>query len=107
MHKRRVCNRDIKPANIMLQENKRAVIIDFNVSRDVPMEPEELKSPNDSYSPSGIQQSEEEIKDELDLSRKVSTPKASSVHSFIMMTKQAGTLGYCAPERLRDPCRYK
>lgn len=43
MHKRRVVNRDIKPANIMIQKDKRAVIIDFNVSKMWATEEEEEK----------------------------------------------------------------
>jgi serine/threonine protein kinase len=39
LHSHKVCNRDIKPANIMLHEQtKRAVIIDFNVSKMAPNE---------------------------------------------------------------------
>ena len=33
MHSKKVVNRDIKPANVMVQNDKRTVIIDFNVSK--------------------------------------------------------------------------
>ena len=68
MHSKRVVNRDIKPANIMVQQDKRAVIIDFNVSKAGSDEPikEELKVYDDSYSPTRNINLDEEDKEELD-----------------------------------------
>ena len=86
MHSKRVVNRDIKPANIMLQEDQRTVIIDFNVSKAAQDTDSnsELKVYDDSYSPKAFlaEQEEEEKRDELNLA--VSTPKK---RPFYMYTK--------------------
>ena len=72
MHGKGVVNRDIKPANIMLQEDQRTVIIDFNVSKAAPEDEENrsLRVFDDSYSPKAMH--DEDRQDELTLA--VSTP---------------------------------
>ena len=65
MHSRRVVNRDVKPANIMVQEDKRAVIIDFNVSKAGPIEEKDPQEFNDQYSPRGEISNDEEFKDPM------------------------------------------
>ena len=34
LHSERVCHRDIKPSNILITENKKVFIADFNVAKD-------------------------------------------------------------------------
>ena len=68
MHKKGVVNRDIKPANIMLQTDHRAVIIDFNVSKAAPDSPEHNFVFDETYSPSAklnFEDNDEEGKEQV------------------------------------------
>jgi hypothetical protein len=40
------------------------------------------------------------------MGRQMAHPELDFNGEFLMYTKQAGTLGYCAPERLREQCKY-
>lgn len=37
MHEQRICHRDIKPSNILITENNKVFLVDFNVAKLVPI----------------------------------------------------------------------
>ena len=107
LHEERVCHRDIKPSNILITEDKKVYIADFNVAKDCkdtkPMDKKltELESGEDESEVKQKKPGDIMLTTESDFFDEHDDPD-----SFKMLTKTAGTLAFAAPERIEDNCYY-
>ena len=105
LHSERVCHRDIKPSNILITEDKKVYIADFNVAKDCrETQPSKEQEISDML-----------LTDKIDTKKQVNKDSIQTTSSFgsdidedslKMLTRGAGTLAFAAPERLSENCVY-
>ena len=106
LHSEKVCHRDIKPSNILITEDKKVFIADFNVAKDCKNAPPLDQMLRDSKQKDQDQNEEKKAGEVVMTTESDYWGEDDSENSFKMLTKTAGTLAFAAPERIGDNCYY-
>lgn len=130
MHEQRICHRDIKPSNILITEDNKVFLVDFNVAKLVPITGNDFtqsytKRPSLLFDTEEVEHLRTQLRNSIqstsEVAKNLSSNNAvmilkkctssedsddSDINNFMMHTRTAGTLAFAAPERIKDNCLY-